>query len=93
MSYTVFFVNAEYFRPIAFFAVLNSLLSGLILVCLGFIAVYIGNTHNEVLKRPLYIIREKINIDENTQISNHQQGMAPAPSKGHLHIPSSDGGR
>ena len=63
MSYTVLFVNPALFRPIAFFAVLNSLLSGLILVCLGLIAVYIGNTHNEVLKRPLYIIREKINFD------------------------------
>ncbi len=66
MGFTVLFVNPAMYRPVAFFAVLNSLLCGFILACLGLMALYIGNTYSEVLRRPLYIIRETINIDEHT---------------------------
>ena len=66
MGFIVLFVNPALFRPIAFFAVLNSLLCGFILVCLGLMALYIGNTYSEVLRRPLYIVRETINIDEHS---------------------------
>ena len=64
MSYSYFFINKELFRPIAFFVVLNALMGGIILVCLGFISIYIGNIHEDVRNRPLYIIRERINFDE-----------------------------
>lgn len=35
-------------------------LVGLILVCLGFIALYIASIHQEVINRPLYVIRRRI---------------------------------
>ncbi len=64
MGVTVLFFNPLMFRAIAFFAVLNALLSGFIMVCVGLIAVYIGNMHSEVQGRPLYIVRETLNIDK-----------------------------
>ena len=38
--------------------VLNTFLIGIVLVCLGLVAFYIGSIKREVLKRPLYIIRK-----------------------------------
>jgi dolichol-phosphate mannosyltransferase len=70
MSYIHFFVNNEMFRPIAFFAVLNALMSGLILVCLGLLSIYIGNIHEEVKNRPLYVVREKVNFGEKENVKN-----------------------
>jgi dolichol-phosphate mannosyltransferase len=47
---------------IATLAVLILFLVGIILCCLGFIALYIANIQNEVTNRPLYIIKKKKNI-------------------------------
>lgn len=64
MGYTYIFVSQAMFRPIAFFAVLNALMGGVILVCLGFISMYIGDIIEEARNRPLYVIRERINFEE-----------------------------
>jgi dolichol-phosphate mannosyltransferase len=40
-------------------AILNVFLVGVVLMCLGLIALYIGAIHNETSGRPLYIIRKK----------------------------------
>jgi len=48
------------FTPLAFIVVTNAFLVGIILVCLGLIALYIGNIHGEVLNRPLFITRRKL---------------------------------
>ncbi len=40
-------------------AILNVFLIGLVLSCLGLIALYIGNIHDEVAGRPLYVVRNK----------------------------------
>jgi dolichol-phosphate mannosyltransferase len=45
-------------------AVLILFLVGIILCCLGFIALYIANIHNEVTNRPLYIIKKKKNFKQ-----------------------------
>jgi dolichol-phosphate mannosyltransferase len=44
--------------------IFNGLLNGLILCCLGLIALYIGNIHTEIINRPLYVIREKTNLGD-----------------------------
>ena len=43
----------------AILAVLNIFLIGIVLSCLGIIALYIANIHGEVINRPMYVIRKK----------------------------------
>ena len=56
------FFNPTLFTPLAILATSNTFLIGIVLISLGFIALYIARIHNEVINRPLYIIREKINF-------------------------------
>ena len=39
-------------------AVLNTFLISFVLICIGFMSMYIGNIHSEVRGRPLYIIKK-----------------------------------
>lgn len=50
------------FSGTAILAVIILFLIGIVLSCLGLIALYIANIHNEVVNRPLYIIRDKKNF-------------------------------
>lgn len=56
------FFDPTLFTPIAILGVSNMFLIGIVLVSLGFIALYIARIHNEVINRPLYIVREKVNM-------------------------------
>lgn len=60
---TKFLFNSGYFSPLAIVVVINTFLIGIVLICLGFIALYIGNIHNEVINRPLYIVKDRLNFD------------------------------
>ena len=48
-----------YFSGTAILALMILFLVGIILSCFGLVALYIANIHNEVLNRPLYVIKEK----------------------------------
>lgn len=61
---TRFLFGSAYFSPTLIIVVSNTLLIGIVLICLGFIALYIGNIHTEVVDRPLYIVRTRINFDD-----------------------------
>lgn len=63
MLITRWFLDPALFSPIAILATSNTFLSGIILVSLGFIALYIARIHNEVINRPLYIVREEIGTE------------------------------
>lgn len=52
------------FTPVAILAISNVFLVGIVLISLGLIALYIARIHTEVSGRPLYIVREKINVKE-----------------------------
>lgn len=67
MVITDWFIDPNMFTPIAILGVSNMLLIGIVLVSLGFIALYIARIHSEVINRPLYIVREKVNIIENQE--------------------------
>lgn len=63
MLVTRWFFDFGMFSPIAILAVGNIFLIGIVLVSLGFIALYIARIHGEVINRPLYIVRETVNMD------------------------------
>lgn len=46
----------------AMLAVAILFLVGVILICLGLIALYVGNIHVEVINRPMYVIKKRINM-------------------------------
>jgi len=50
------------FSGTAVLAVLNLFMTGIILSCLGLIALYIGDIQGETTNRPLYVIRDKKNF-------------------------------
>ena len=52
-----------HFSGPAILAVIILFLVGIILICLGLTALYIGNIQREVSNRPMYVIRQKKNID------------------------------
>lgn len=55
------------YTPLAMVVVANTFLIGIVLVALGLVALYIGNIHTEVTNRPLYIVRETMNLlDDST---------------------------
>ena len=60
--FSSFILRSPFFSPISIVIVANTFLSGVMLICLGLIALYIGIIHNEVINRPLYLVREKINF-------------------------------
>jgi len=43
-------------------AIINLFLIGIVLICLGLIALYVGSIHSEVTNRPLYVVRKKVNF-------------------------------
>ncbi|MFA6215595.1 MAG: glycosyltransferase family 2 protein [Patescibacteria group bacterium] len=51
------------FSGSAILAVINLFMTGIILSCLGLIALYIGSIQSEAMNRPLYIVREKKNFN------------------------------
>ena len=52
-----------HFSGLAILATITLFLVGIILSCLGLIALYIGNIQKEVANRPMYIVRQKKNLD------------------------------
>lgn len=54
-----FILGFQHFSPISFVIVTNSFLMGLVMIGLGLVSIYIGNIHDEVVNRPLYIIKDK----------------------------------
>ncbi|MBU4351206.1 glycosyltransferase family 2 protein [Candidatus Parcubacteria bacterium] len=51
------------FSNVTMLAVFITFLIGIVLICLGLIALYVANIHLEVTNRPIYVIRKKENLD------------------------------
>ncbi len=59
-----FILKNGLFTSIAFVIVSNTIILGIVLIALGLIALYIGQIHDEVVNRPLYVIRDRIQYRE-----------------------------
>lgn len=64
---TVFFVmlyewNLRFFSPTIILVIFNTLLIGFVIACLGIVAIYISYLHKEIIKRPTYLVSEKVNF-------------------------------
>lgn len=49
----------------AMLAVMILFINGIVLMCLGLVALYIGTIHEETARRPLWVVRRSINIESN----------------------------
>ena len=58
------------YTPLAIVVVANTLLIGIVLMSIGLVALYIGTIHTEVVNRPLYLVREKLNFQGQDRIEN-----------------------
>jgi dolichol-phosphate mannosyltransferase len=65
MLINYFFSSQLIFTPLAIVIVANTFLFGLVLMAIGLVALYIANIHTEVINRPLFIVRERTNFDQN----------------------------
>lgn len=54
--------DLRYISPAVILALFNAFLIGIVLACLGVVAVYISYLHQEIVERPLYVVREKVNF-------------------------------
>jgi dolichol-phosphate mannosyltransferase len=55
--------NEPGYTPLAIVVVANTFLIGIVLMAIGMVALYIGTIHTEVVNRPLYIVRERLNFE------------------------------
>lgn len=56
--------DPRYISPIFMLMMVNTFLIGLVLLCLGLVALYISYLHQEVIRRPLYVITESVNVKD-----------------------------
>jgi dolichol-phosphate mannosyltransferase len=56
----------------ALLAVFILILVGLMLACLGLVALYIAHIHAEVTNRPLYVIREEVEATEGIELAERE---------------------
>ena len=52
------------FSNLSIVIVINTIMIGVVLMSLGLIGLYVANIHEEVIGRPLYIVRKKRNIEK-----------------------------
>lgn len=63
MLFSRFISDPKMFTPLAIVVVINTFLIGIVLMAVGMVALYIGTIHTEVVNRPLYIVRERVNFE------------------------------
>ncbi len=63
MLFARYISDPRMFTPLAIVVVINTFLIGIVLMAVGLVALYIATIHTEVVNRPLYIVRERVNFE------------------------------
>ncbi len=63
MLVSFFLLSEPAYTALAIVVVANTFLIGIVLMAIGMVALYIGTIHTEVVNRPLYVVRERLNFD------------------------------
>ena len=63
-SFVMMIIKSDfrYISPVLILVMFNTFLFGIVLSCLGIVALYISYLHQEIIKRPLYLIAKKVNV-------------------------------
>lgn len=63
-SFIVMIVKSDlrYISPVLLLVIFNTFLFGIVLTSLGVVALYISYLHEEIIKRPLYLVERKVNV-------------------------------
>ncbi len=69
MTFVRLFNPSFIITPLAFVVVINTFLMGIILMSIGLVALYIGTIHTEVVNRPLFVVRHRLNFSTPTHHS------------------------
>lgn len=54
--------DLRYISPVLLLVIFNTFLFGIVLTSLGVVALYISYLHQEIIKRPLYLVAKKVNV-------------------------------
>lgn len=54
--------DLRFFSPTIILVIFNTFLIGFVITCLGIVAIYISYLYKEIIKRPTYLISEKVNF-------------------------------
>ena len=84
MAYDKLGANAFGFSPIAFVIVSNVIMNGIVLGCIGLVALYIGHIHTEVIGRPLYLVRKQVGPNAGSAGARALHQQAPGREPGEL---------
>lgn len=68
MLATYLLKDGRVYTPLAIVVVANTFLIGIVLSAIGLVALYIGTIHTEVVNRPLYLVRERLNLEDNDHL-------------------------
>jgi polyisoprenyl-phosphate glycosyltransferase len=71
------FPSIGVFTPLAIVVVINTLLMGIVMMSVGMVALYIGTIHTEVINRPLYIVRHRLNLTDPSRSEGSQETAGP----------------
>lgn len=77
MFLAYYYVDTKwYYTPLAQALVFNTLLIGVILTALGVVGLYVARIHEEILGRPLYLVRRTINVERAASAPSSSTGQA-----------------
>jgi dolichol-phosphate mannosyltransferase len=69
-AYALFAIYQKFFTGVTVLIVITLFLNGVILLILGILGEYIGRIYDETRDRPLYIVKNKINLGDHSKHEN-----------------------